>query len=81
MDYFIFKYIFKLKMELFEFNNFTHIVNRFKTVLKKININQIDFPKGILKISVSFFYNALTNKSLVDVIFLKKIFDYTKDNY
>ena len=57
---------------MYESNNITHIVNRFKTVLKKRNINQIDFPKGILKISVSFFYNALTNNALVDVIFFKK---------
>ena len=47
-------------MELFEFNNITQIVNRFKTVLK-LKFKQIDFVKHIKK-TASVFYNILNPK-------------------
>ena len=72
-------------MELFEFNNITAIINRFKTVLKQKKVTQIDFAKQTLKINAFVFYNILKPKCLGDQIFFKKnlaiykkIFEWTK---
>ena len=59
-------------MELFEFNNITQIINRFKTVLKQKKVKQIDFSKNILKITARAFYNILTPKCLSDTKFFSK---------
>ena len=74
-------------MELFELNNITQIVNRFKTVLNQKKVKQYDFAKNILKITARVIYNILKPKCLGDQIFFKKnlaiykkIFEWTKEN-